>query len=99
MAATGLLRAAFKLALSHWHLWLSLQPEATMPRMLHWQLRQWAPNEAAPARGNRAARPACRHGDATHEAAALCRVATLYVTVCKWFMLFMTLDMPDEGTR
>jgi hypothetical protein len=18
---------------------------------------------------------------------------------CKWFMLFMTLDMPDEGTR
>ncbi len=76
VAATGLLRAAFKLALSH--LWLShgpgLQPEASMPRMLHWQLRQWAPNEGAPARGNRAARPECRHGDATHEAAALCRV-------------------------
>ncbi len=26
-------------------------------------------------------------------------VRLISIWYCKWFMLFMTLDMPDEGTR
>jgi hypothetical protein len=26
-------------------------------------------------------------------------ISTHRIWYCKWFMLFMTLDMPDEGTR
>jgi hypothetical protein len=29
----------------------------------------------------------------------LVTVRLISIWYCKWFMLFMTLDMPDEGTR
>jgi hypothetical protein len=29
----------------------------------------------------------------------LVRLISIWYCKCQWFMLFMTLDMPDEGTR
>ncbi len=41
-------------------------------------------------------------GSVEFKGGSIARVKTvrlISIWYCKWFMLFMTLDMPDEGTR